>query len=178
MQSISQRALNFALSLRSELIISSKWASYFRHCKAFSSLFLFQSWSSWKPGLPLFCIPCHISCSLLALGNNSSSLFSLFADKLLSCTLKQSWLLNGCSPKQTNSSLTSKNVKSPLLQAFLLLGMGTVIYWPHPAINPVEGDTLMVCKRLRRRNQALSDRWDFFTGVLTSCKSSGFDVIS
>lgn len=123
-QSISQRALDFALSLRSELIISSKWASYSQHWKAFSSLSLFQSWSSWKPGLPLFCIPCHISCPLLALGNNSSSLFSLLADKLLSCTSKQSWLLNGCSPKQTSSSLTRKNVKPPPAAGFPAAGDG------------------------------------------------------
>jgi len=67
---------------------------------------------------------------------------------------------------------------SPLLQAFQLLGMGPGTYRPHPATNPLEGDMLMVCKRLRRKNQALSDRWDFFTGVLTSRKSYGFDVIS
>lgn len=132
--------------------LNNKWASYSWHSKAFSSLSLFQSWSSWKPGLPLFCIPCHISCSLWALGNNSSGLFSLLADKLLSCTLKQSWLLNGCSPKQTNSSLTWKNVKLPPAAGFPAAGEGHSDLLTSPAINPVEGDMCMVCKRLRTKH--------------------------
>lgn len=177
--------------MRSELIIRSKWASYSWHCEAFSSLPLFQSRSPWKPGLPLFCIPCHISCPLLAPGNNSRS-FSLSLDKLSSCTSKQSWLLNDCSPKQINSSRTLKALGWwGREEAASAVELGAGPCWAQPA-GDGHSDVLTSpspklwgsgcisgtekVKKKKARHWVIDGI--LFTAVLTSHKSHGFDVIS
>lgn len=129
--------------------------------------------------------------SFVSEGNNSRS-FSLSLDKLSSCTSKQSWLLNDCSPKQINSSRTPKALGWwGREEAAGAVELGAGPCWAQPAGDRHRDVLTSPSPKLWgsgwisgiekvKKNKAR--RWVIdgilFTGVLTSHKSHGFDVIS